>query len=387
MDRRRCPGRCKAARRRRVPRLAALARPRPASAGRRSRRAADPPLRHARHPLHLGHHRPGQGRRLPACAVPLVGRAQRRCPRRRRRRRALHDAAAVPHQRPQHLRPGVARRRAGRVRGALLGVGVLADDARARGERRLPARRDGADPARAAGERRRARASRPDRPRPRRSGERGGGVSRAHRRRADRRLRLDRDQLRHRQRARSLARRRDGLAQAGLRGARRRRRRRRARARRGRRAAAARRRAARFLARLLRPARGDRRGLARRLVPHRRPRRPRRRRLLPLRRPDQGRDPPPRREHLVVRGRAGAAEPPGGRRGRGLSGALGAGRGRGDGGAGRARRRGARPGRADALSARRGCRTSRSHASSTSSPTCRAPRTARCRSSSCASAA
>jgi crotonobetaine/carnitine-CoA ligase len=38
-------------------------------------------------------------------------------------------------------------------------------------------------------------------------------------------------------------------------------------------------------------------------------------------------------------------------------------------------------------SARRGCRTSRSRASSRSSPTCRAPRTARCRSTSCASAA
>ena len=58
------------------------------------------------------------------------------------------------------------------------------------------------------------------------------------------------------------------------------------------------------------------------LVPHRRPRRPRRRRLLPLRRPAQGRDPPARREHLLLRGRAGAAQPSGGRERRGLSGAL-----------------------------------------------------------------
>ncbi len=34
-----------------------------------------------------------------------------------------------------------------------------------------------------------------------------------------------------------------------------------------------------------------------------------RRRRLPLRRPHQGRDPPARREHLLLRGRAGAAEP------------------------------------------------------------------------------
>ena len=95
------------------------------------------------------------------------------------------------------------------------------------------------------------------------------------------------------------------------------------------------------------------RGLAQPLVPHRRPGGPRGRRRLPLRRPDQGRDPPARREHLVVRGRAGAAEPSGGRRGRGLSGALGAGRGRGDGGRRRARgrRRSTRP------SSSRFCRT------------------------------
>ena len=63
----------------------------------------------------------------------------------------------------------------------------------------------------------------------------------------------------------------------------------------------------------------DRRGLAQPLVPHRRPRGARGRRRVPLRRPHQGRDPPPRREHLVVRGRAGAAGPSGGGRGGGLS--------------------------------------------------------------------
>ena len=133
--------------------------------------------------------------------------------------------------------------------------------------------------------------------------------------------------------------------------------------------------------------REDRRGLAQPVVPHRRPRGARCRRRLPLRRPHQGRDPPARREHLVVRGRAGAAEPSGGGRGRGLSGALGTGRGRGDGGAGRARRRSASTRPSWRASASRACRTSRCRATSTCWTTCRAPRTARCRSTSCASAA
>ena len=48
---------------------------------------------------------------------------------------------------------------------------------------------------------------------------------------------------------------------------------------------------------------GDRAGVAQRLVPHRRRVPHGRGRQLLLRRPHQGRDPPPRREHLVVRGR------------------------------------------------------------------------------------
>ena len=44
-------------------------------------------------------------------------------------------------------------------------------------------------------------------------------------------------------------------------------------------------------------------GVAQRLVPHRRRLQARRRRLVLLRRPHQRRDPPARREHLVVRGR------------------------------------------------------------------------------------
>ena len=99
---------------------------------RRPRRAAIVSRRPAGHPLHLGHHRPGQGRDLPARAVPLVGRQQRARARRRRGDVLVHDAAAVPHQRPQHLRPGVAGRLPRRVRAALLGLGLLAGDARAR---------------------------------------------------------------------------------------------------------------------------------------------------------------------------------------------------------------------------------------------------------------
>ena len=68
-----------------------------------------------------------------------------------------------------------------------------------------------------------------------------------------------------------------------------------------------------FAHRLFRHAREDRRGLAQLLVPHRRPRGARDRRLVPFPRPAEGRDPPARREHLLVRGRAGAAQPSGGR--------------------------------------------------------------------------
>ena len=56
-----------------------------------------------------------------------------------------------------------------------------------------------------------------------------------------------------------------------------------------------------------RNARGDDRELAQPVVPLRRPRRARRGWQLPLPGPPQGRDPAPRREHLRVGGRAGAA--------------------------------------------------------------------------------
>ena len=67
--------------------------------------------------------------------------------------------------------------------------------------------------------------------------------------------------------------------------------------------------------RLLQHAGEDRRGLAEPVVPHRRRAAPRRGRLVLLRRPLQGRAAPARREHQLLRGRAGRARPPGRRRG------------------------------------------------------------------------
>ena len=72
-------------------------------------------------------------------------------------------------------------------------------------------------------------------------------------------------------------------------------------------------RAARHGGGVLRDARGDAGGVPEPLVPHRRPRPHGRGRLVLLRRPPQGRDPPARREHLLVGGRAGRQRP---RRGR-----------------------------------------------------------------------
>ena len=66
-----------------------------------------------------------------------------------------------------------------------------------------------------------------------------------------------------------------------------------------------------MFARLLEPARLDRRGDAQPLVPHRRPRPPRRRRLHLLRRPQEGRAAAPGREHLELRDGEDAVRPRG----------------------------------------------------------------------------
>ncbi len=116
-----------------------------------------------------------------------------------------------------------------------------------------------------------------------------------------RRLRLHRDQLRHRRAGGAAAAGQHGAGAARL-------------LRRGSstptttgcrtatagRAGPARRRAVRLRHRLLRHAGEDRRGVAQPVVPHRRPRDPRRVRPVPLHRPHEGRDPPPRREHLLL---------------------------------------------------------------------------------------
>ena len=70
--------------------------------------APDQPRRHACDHLHQRHHRSFQGRDVPACAILLVGRQLAPPSGRKVGRRALHDAAAVPHQRAQHFCAGAA---------------------------------------------------------------------------------------------------------------------------------------------------------------------------------------------------------------------------------------------------------------------------------------
>ena len=254
---------------------------------------------------------------MPAGAVLLVGAQHRRDARRAlERRRALHVPAALPHERAQRVHPGAQPRRGVRRRRALLGLALLGPRARRRRDGDLPARRDGLDPLED-----RQRAGREAAPRAR--GARPGdadraarAVPRALRRAPARRLRHDRDERRDRRARRAAAPGHDGARDAGLPGqGRRRERRGGARRHRGR-ARDARRRRVRVRDRLLAHARADGRELAQPLVPLGRPRRARPRRQLPLPRPPQGRDPPPRREHLRVGGRAGAAVAPGRRRGR-----------------------------------------------------------------------
>ena len=302
--------------RRRARRPASAPRPAPRcdAAGQRRRRDRAPPMRpsrrHARDPLHLGHHRPGQGRRLPARAVPLVGRQHARASSASAPSDVLCTTLPLFHINALNtFAQAVARRRARSSSSALLGVGLLAGDARRRARPSSTCsarwcRSCCAQPAAAPSAAHRVRIGLgPGVP-----AAAGDAFARAHRRRAARRLRLDRDQLRDRH-ARPTAPR--AGAMGWLRPG--------------------------FDARVvddddveLPP--GEAGELVLRadepfafatgyfgmpektvaawrnlLVPHRRPRRARRRRRFPLRRPHQGRDPPARREHLVVRGRAGAA--------------------------------------------------------------------------------
>ncbi len=168
--------------------------------------------RYARHPLHLGHDRPLQGRVLSARAIFLVGGHYRRTVGRARRRRPDDDAAAVPHQRAQQLLPGDAQRRDARRRAALFRLQIHGGAGAAPGDRHLCARRHGADFVGAT--------AKPGRPRPQGApgiGACGAGafppaIHRPLRLRADRRLRIDRDQLHHGGAARRAAARADGPA-------------------------------------------------------------------------------------------------------------------------------------------------------------------------------
>ena len=257
-------------------------------------------------------------------------------------------------------------RRAGRASRASPPRASAASLARRR-DGHLPARRDGADPAR----RGRPASDRAHRVRIALGPACPSASIREFRERfgvaTARRLRLDRDEFRHwaaRCRASAparWARSCDGFEarvvdDADNRAARRR----------AGRARAARRRAVRLRDRLFRHAREDGRGVAQSVVPHRRSRRARRRRVFPLHRPHEGRDPPPRREHLVVRGRAGAAVASRRCRGGGVSRALRARRGRGHGGDRASRRRTRSPPPRCRNTARAACPPSPSRASSSS---------------------
>ena len=80
------------------------------AARRRAYRGRGGPARRSRpHSLHLWYHRPVERRLLPACAILLVGGQYGVAPATARRRRAVHQPAAVSHQRAEHLLPGAAR--------------------------------------------------------------------------------------------------------------------------------------------------------------------------------------------------------------------------------------------------------------------------------------
>ena len=134
---------------------------------------------------------------------------------------------------------------------------------------------------------------------------------------------------------------------------------------------------------LLQDARGDDHGVPQPVVPHRRPRALRRGRLPLLPRPDEGLDPPPRREHLVLGGRGHGQRLPVGARGGRVRRAVGAVRGRGDDLRRPARGTPSRP-RSCSSTASTTSPTSRCRATSGSSRSCPRPRRSGSRSTSCA---
>ena len=124
----------------------------PDAARRRAHRGGGGPARRPRpDPLHLRHHRPVEGRLLPARAIFLVGGQHGVAPATARRRRALHQPAAVSHQRAQHLLSSAADRRLRALREAVLRLRLFSVAGAEPRHRHLSARRHGADPAVAAG--------------------------------------------------------------------------------------------------------------------------------------------------------------------------------------------------------------------------------------------
>ena len=152
------------------------------------RRATEPAAvasrRHARDPLHLGHHRPGQGRASARTRSTTVGRQQRAHPRASARDDVLCTTLPLFHINALNtFAPGGAGRLPRRLRAALLGLGLLAGDA-ARASATVVYLLGAMVPILLAqpASRGRARAPRAHRPRARRAGRRGRGVPRAHRR-------------------------------------------------------------------------------------------------------------------------------------------------------------------------------------------------------------
>ena len=185
-----------------------------AVSGTARRRAATPGRaeRYLRHPLHLRDHGPVQRRVLSACPIFLVGGLYRRPS--RRRAKATYCMTTLPLFHTNALNSFFQAL----LNGATLIVEpafprpILADAERRRGDRHLCARRHGADVVGA--DRRATPSARTGRVSARacRAGAFSAAVHRALRHRPGRRLRLDRNQLRHGRAGRGATARHHGAA-------------------------------------------------------------------------------------------------------------------------------------------------------------------------------
>ena len=135
--------------------------------GDRIEAASDRYGRPAGHPLHLGHHRTGQGRDLSRTRSTTGGASTARGCWAWASEDVLCTTLPLFHINALNTfaQAALAGCRVG-VQAALFGLGFLAGNARARRDRRLSAGRDGADPAGTAGRARRTRTPRARRPGP-----------------------------------------------------------------------------------------------------------------------------------------------------------------------------------------------------------------------------